>query len=69
MITSFDVGNDVEIKLIGHIIGYSKSENGGDCYTIEVCEKLNPGREVRYTRIYLSEEDMVAVGAKKVERL
>lgn len=69
MITRFDVGNDVEIKLKGHIIGYSKSENGGDCYTIEISERLNPGKEVYSIRVYLSEEDMIMAGAKKVENL
>lgn len=58
MKTLYDIGDEIEIRLIGRIKEYRVTEDG-DCYTIELTDPKQ-----KRNRVYLTSEDLTGTSSK-----
>lgn len=61
MTTLFDIGDKIKLTLTGTIHSFSMTENGGDCYILDLDVKSND-----IVRVYLDSRSLLAGNAEKI---
>lgn len=63
MLTKFDIGDEIQIKITAKVVGYSADENI-DCFKVRVTNKIDDQSQGTY--LFLSTRDLTSMCAELV---